>query len=80
MASASWADRNTPPDATLRTEAGKPMEVRQDNIADGSMFIDYIEWRAQNPSDDLMTALLNGMTLLAVSPESKFIARGVVRS
>jgi D-xylose transport system permease protein len=26
----------------------------------------------------IMTALLNGMTLLAVSPESKFIARGVV--
>jgi D-xylose transport system permease protein len=25
-----------------------------------------------------MTALLNGMTLLAVSPEAKFIARGVV--
>ena len=46
-------------DATLRTEAGKPMAVREDNIADGSMFVDYIEWRAQNPSDDLMTALLN---------------------
>jgi D-xylose transport system permease protein len=26
----------------------------------------------------IMTALLNGMTLLAVSPESKFIARGIV--
>jgi len=26
----------------------------------------------------IMTALLNGMTLLAVSPELKFIARGVV--
>jgi D-xylose transport system permease protein len=25
-----------------------------------------------------MTSLLNGMTLLAVSPELKFIARGVV--
>lgn len=46
-------------DATLRTEAGKPMEVREDNIADGSQFADYIEWRAHNPSDDLMTALLN---------------------
>ena len=46
-------------DATLRTEAGKPMEVREDNIADGSMFVDYIEWRSKNPSDDLMTALLN---------------------
>jgi D-xylose transport system permease protein len=26
----------------------------------------------------IMTALLNGMTLLAVSPEAKFIARGAV--
>jgi len=26
----------------------------------------------------IMTALLNGMTLLAVAPEMKFIARGVV--
>ncbi|MFM8304688.1 MAG: cytochrome P450 [Actinomycetota bacterium] len=46
-------------DATLRTQAGKPMEVREDNIADGSMFVDYIEWRSKNPSDDLMTVLLD---------------------
>jgi D-xylose transport system permease protein len=26
----------------------------------------------------IMTALLNGMTLLAVAPEAKFIARGAV--
>ena len=46
-------------DATLRTRAGQPMEVQQTAIADGSMFAEYIEWRAQHPSDDLMTALLN---------------------
>jgi cytochrome P450 len=46
-------------DAFLRTEAGKPMKVRQDAIADGSMFAEYVDWRAENPSDDLMTALLN---------------------
>jgi cytochrome P450 len=46
-------------DAILRTEAGKPMEVQQDAIANGAMFEDYIEWRASHPSDDLMTALLN---------------------
>ena len=46
-------------DATLRTEPGKPMEVRQTAIADGSMFAEYIDWRAQHPSDDLMTTLLN---------------------
>ena len=46
-------------DVTLRTETGKPMEVQQQAIADGSMFADYIDWRAQHPSDDLMSALLN---------------------
>jgi cytochrome P450 len=46
-------------DAFLRTEAGKPMEVQQDAIANGQMFAEYVEWRAQHPSDDLMTALLN---------------------
>ena len=35
------------------------MEVRQDAIADGSMFAEYVDWRAKHPSDDLMTALLN---------------------
>jgi cytochrome P450 len=46
-------------DVQLRTESGKPMEVQQTAIADGSMFAEYIEWRAQHPADDLMTALLN---------------------
>jgi cytochrome P450 len=46
-------------DATLRTEAGKPMELQADAIANGEIFADYIDWRAQHPSDDLMTALLN---------------------
>src|SRR5262245_51647031 len=46
-------------DAFLRTEAGKPMEVQQDAIANGQMYAEYIEWRSTHPSDDLMTALLN---------------------
>ena len=46
-------------DVQLRTETGKPMDVQQTAIADGSMFAEYIEWRAQHPSDDLMTVLLN---------------------
>jgi cytochrome P450 len=46
-------------DAFLRTEAGKPMELRQDAIANGEIFAEYIDWRAEHPSDDLMTALLN---------------------
>ncbi len=45
-------------DADLRTEVGKPMDVQQDAIANGSMFADYIDWRAEHPSDDLMTVLL----------------------
>jgi cytochrome P450 len=44
-------------DATLRTEAGKPMRVKEGFI-DGSMFAEYIDWRAQHPSDDIMTELL----------------------
>ncbi len=42
-------------DASLRTEAGKPMQ-RTD--LGGEMFADYIDWRAEHPSDDLMTELL----------------------
>ncbi|MBL7487691.1 cytochrome P450 [Frankia sp. AgB1.9] len=33
-------------------------EFYQDGFMDGSMFADYIDWRANNPSDDLMTELL----------------------
>lgn len=47
-------------DANLRTKAGAPMKVMDpDKIADGRIYADYIDWRAKNPSDDLMTALLN---------------------
>jgi cytochrome P450 len=46
-------------DANLRTEPGKPMEVKEEAVANGDIFADYIEWRATHPSDDLMTQLLN---------------------
>jgi cytochrome P450 len=42
-------------DANLRTEAGKPMGRRD---ITGEMFGEYIDWRAEHPSDDLMTELL----------------------
>jgi cytochrome P450 len=45
-------------DANLRTEPGKPMDIKEDQIANGAMFTEYIEWRSQHPSDDLMTQLL----------------------
>jgi cytochrome P450 len=43
----------------LRTEAGKPMKAAQDGLVDGSIFETYIDWRKDNPSDDIMTDLLN---------------------
>jgi cytochrome P450 len=47
-------------DANLRTRPGAPMKVtKADKIADGRIYADYVEWRSHNPSDDLMTALLN---------------------
>lgn len=46
-------------DDNLRTKPGEPMEVKQDSIASGAMFEEYIDWRAEHPSDDLMTQLLN---------------------
>src|SRR5207253_7714830 len=45
-------------DANLRTTPGEPMQVSAD-FAKGEMFADYIDWRAEHPSDDLMTDLLN---------------------
>jgi cytochrome P450 len=63
-------------DAFLRTEAGKPMAVKQESIANGDMFAEYVEWRSKHPSDDLMTALLNaefederGVTRTLTRPE-----------
>jgi cytochrome P450 len=45
-------------DANLRTKEGEPMAVRE-NFVTGAMFADYVEWRAEHPSDDIMTELLN---------------------
>jgi cytochrome P450 len=46
-------------DANLRTEPGEPMKVSADQeLAAGGMFEEYVEWRANNPSDDVMTDLL----------------------
>ena len=44
-------------DASLRTKAGKPMQFSERSVS-GEMFADYVEWRAEHPSDDLMTELL----------------------
>ena len=44
-------------DDVLRTKPGKPMKVDHGFLA-GELFEDYVDWRAQHPSDDLMTKLL----------------------
>lgn len=33
--------------------------MKKDNYFNGNMFRDYVEWRKDNPSDDLVTELLN---------------------
>ena len=45
--------------ATMRTEAGKPMAVASDGFDSGEIFAQYIDWRTEHPSDDIMTELLN---------------------
>lgn len=45
-------------DSSLRTESGKPMAFVESNYT-GEGFEEYIDWRAQHPSDDVMTELMN---------------------
>ncbi len=46
--------------AQMRTEAGKPMKQSEDGfVVRGEIFEAYIDWRADHPSDDIMTELLN---------------------
>ena len=49
-------------DEGLRLKEGAPVDVSQrlnDASEQHNLFAEYIDWRAQNPSDDLMTDLLN---------------------
>ena len=49
-------------DEGLRIEEGEDYAPPMDDdfmVAGGEMFADYVDWRAQHPSDDLMTELLN---------------------
>lgn len=45
--------------AVLRNKPGEPLPVRKHRYFDGDMFSDYLTWRSKNPSDDLITELLN---------------------
>ena len=44
--------------AALRTDPGKPMEVAAETMGEADFFKDFIDWRAEHPSDDIMTELL----------------------
>lgn len=46
-------------DANLRTQAGQPMQVSENTTFGSEMFAEYIDWRVEHPSDDLMTELLH---------------------
>ncbi|MGH9092973.1 MAG: cytochrome P450 [Acidimicrobiales bacterium] len=46
-------------DANLRTEAGAPMTISGERLLSGEIFADYVDWRAEHPSDDLMSDLLH---------------------
>jgi cytochrome P450 len=45
-------------DAKLRTVPGQQMKVSQGALMDADLFAEYIDWRAEHPSDDLMTELI----------------------
>jgi len=45
-------------DASLRTKPGQPMKPRAEGFVTGDAFAEYIDWRADHPSDDLMTEML----------------------
>jgi cytochrome P450 len=44
--------------AALRTDPGKPMDVAAESMGEADFFSEFIDWRAEHPSDDLMTELL----------------------
>ncbi|MBL7488475.1 cytochrome P450 [Frankia sp. AgB1.9] len=44
---------------SLRNNAGEPLAVKKDSYFSGDGFADYVQWRERNPSDDLITELLN---------------------
>jgi cytochrome P450 len=45
------------PEAQMRTKDGKPMRMTP-KFAAGEAFAEYVDWRAKNPSDDIMTMLI----------------------
>lgn len=46
-------------DADLRVDPGKAMKFKQGGIVRGEIFGEYLDWRVDNPSDDIMSELLH---------------------
>jgi cytochrome P450 len=44
--------------ANLRNQPGEPLPVTKDRYFSGRAYTEYVEWREHNPSDDLITELL----------------------
>jgi cytochrome P450 len=42
----------------MKTEAGKPINA-EEGLVSADVFAEYVDWRVDNPSDDIMTELLN---------------------
>ncbi len=45
-------------DRRLHSDPGRPMAVRKERFFSADSFGEYVDWRAQHPSDDLVTELL----------------------
>jgi cytochrome P450 len=43
----------------LRNKPGEPLQVTKERYFSGKAYAEYVAWRARNPSDDLVTELLN---------------------
>src|SRR5215831_4159490 len=61
-------------DAGLRIDEGEMPDVEQRNALDTEHFAEYIDWRAEHPSDDLMTELLQA-EFEAVNGEQRRLTR-----
>jgi cytochrome P450 len=46
-------------DERLRRQPGKPLTYRERQFTDDDFFGEYIDWREEHPSEDLMTELIN---------------------
>ncbi|KAA0107718.1 cytochrome P450 [Mycolicibacterium sp. P1-5] len=46
-------------DANLRVRAGNAMKFNKDKFVTGGAFAEYVSWRVDHPSDDIMTELLH---------------------